>query len=72
MNKNYQIAIDAIEKSRLAFKKAEVEAIKTMKLVLENAEEGGVDICPNDFTETLYVAVAEIDASIFEPISFIR
>lgn len=72
MNDKLESAIKAIETSRLVFRKAEEEAIKTMKFVLEKAGENGVDICPGDFTDDLYVAVAEIEASIFEPVASIR
>ena len=69
MNDKLESAIKAIETSRLVFRKAEEEAIKTMKFVLEKAGENGVDLCPGDFTDDLYVAVAEIEASIFEPVA---
>lgn len=54
------------------FRKLENEAIGTMKLVLADAGERGVDICPSDHTDNIFVAVAEVEASIFEPVLLIR
>ena len=72
MTDKCKIALDAIEIKRLAFRKAENEAIETMTLVLKKAGEYGVDICPCDHTDNIFVAVAEVEASIFEPISLVR
>ena len=55
-----------------SFRKAENDAISTIKLILEKAGENGVSTAPADYTDGIFIPVAECEAQKFEPITAIR
>ena len=72
MSKKIIEANDALEHCRIAFKKADDEAITTLKSVLEPAGEKGIELFDDAFSEDYYLPVAEVTPRRFEPIKAIR
>ena len=71
-NEKVQTAINELVIRRAAFHRAEENAQKSLKLVLEDAGEHGVSLAPVDCIEHEYIALAEYEPQTFLPITAIR
>lgn len=71
-NKKMQSVHDKIREARMGFYYAEKQARETIKNILTGTGEQGISISLLDYTDDLYVPIAEYGPQAFRPVTALR